>query len=196
MGLNTEKDVPTCSGKYWTPKNHLADLQALSCGLSHHFLKTNRIYSQKVKRILFFRIHRQKEKLHPPNTDKVTRPGNKELHQPVFHVRSCIEHLAEQTFGIVLTLGLREQNPSRTTLRSRVLSGTTMPSFRRTEQGQTASCKTGLTKPWKKQSRRSHRALTRWKFLARCSKDCPQRWLLVSPGSPGLRESAVPVRLR
>lgn len=43
VGHNTQKGFPTRSVKYWTPKNQLADLQALSFGLSLHFLATNRI---------------------------------------------------------------------------------------------------------------------------------------------------------
>lgn len=43
VGHNTQKGFPTRSVKYWTPKNQLADLQALSFGLSLHFLTTNRI---------------------------------------------------------------------------------------------------------------------------------------------------------
>lgn len=46
VGHNTQKYFPTCFVKYWTPKNQPADLQALSFGLSLHFLTTNR---EKVK---------------------------------------------------------------------------------------------------------------------------------------------------
>lgn len=49
VGHNTQKDFPTCSVKYWTPTNQPADLQALSFGLSLHFLTTNRIYGETVK---------------------------------------------------------------------------------------------------------------------------------------------------
>lgn len=38
VGHNTQKDFPTHSVKYWSPKNQPADLQALSFGTSLHFL--------------------------------------------------------------------------------------------------------------------------------------------------------------
>lgn len=49
VGHNTQEDLPTCSAKCWIPKNQSADLQALSFGLSLHFLTTNNIQREGEK---------------------------------------------------------------------------------------------------------------------------------------------------